>query len=71
MDSRTDPWQTATWEGARREELRRWAALPLEKILAAQEEMHAVARMLGLSAEDTVASGNQAVVGEASSEYET
>lgn len=32
-------WTLTTWEGARREQLRRWAALPLERIIEALEEM--------------------------------
>ena len=32
-------WSLTTWEGARREQLRRWAALPLERVIAALEEM--------------------------------
>ncbi len=32
-------WTLTTWEGARREQLRRWAELSLEEILLAQEEM--------------------------------
>ncbi len=32
-------WKLATWDGAKREVLRRWAALPLERIVAALEEM--------------------------------
>ncbi len=32
-------WTLATWDGAKREALRRWAALPLERIVAALEEM--------------------------------
>ncbi len=32
-------WQLATWEGANLESLRRWASLPLERIIAALEEM--------------------------------
>lgn len=39
-------WAAATWEGARREELRRWAELPLERIVAAQEEMAELAELL-------------------------
>jgi hypothetical protein len=27
-------WSLTTWEGSRREQLRRWAALPLEQIIA-------------------------------------
>ncbi len=37
-------WSLTTWEGARREQLRRWAALPLESIIAALEEMDELAR---------------------------
>jgi hypothetical protein len=40
-------WEAATWEGARLEAMRRWAAMPLEEIVAAQEEMHALAEALG------------------------
>jgi hypothetical protein len=32
-------WRLTTWNGTRREELRRWAALPLEDVLRAIEEM--------------------------------
>ena len=32
-------WTLTTWEGARREQMRRWAALPLERIIEALEEM--------------------------------
>jgi CRISPR-associated protein Csx17 len=32
-------WSKATWEGARREELRRWRRLSLYEKLAAVEEM--------------------------------
>lgn len=32
-------WTLTTWEGARREQLCRWAALPLERIVMALEEM--------------------------------
>jgi hypothetical protein len=37
-------WRLTTWEGARREALRRWAALPLEHIIAALEEMEALGK---------------------------
>jgi len=40
-------WDAATWDGAHREALRRWAALPLEKIIAAQEEMWDMSTALG------------------------
>jgi hypothetical protein len=35
----TIDWRLTTWEGSRREQLRRWAALPLERIILAIEEM--------------------------------
>jgi len=36
-------WSLTTWEGSRREQLRRWAALPLERVILAIEEMHELA----------------------------
>jgi len=39
-------WGLTTWEGSRREQLRRWAALSLEEILLAQEEMRELADRL-------------------------
>ena len=39
-------WSLTTWEGARREQLRRWAALPLERIVLALEEMQELADWL-------------------------
>lgn len=39
-------WTLTTWEGARREQLRRWAQLSLEEIVAAQEEMQELAEWL-------------------------
>ncbi len=38
-------WSLTTWEGSRREQLRRWAELPLEAIVAAQEEMEQLAQL--------------------------
>lgn len=43
----TIDWSLTTWEGSRREQLRRWAALSLEEILLAQEEMGELAGRLG------------------------
>ncbi len=43
-------WSLTTWEGAAREQQRRWAALPLEDILRAQEEMQELADWLGTGA---------------------
>ncbi|MGD8937353.1 MAG: hypothetical protein PVF07_12815 [Thiogranum sp.] len=39
-------WELATWEGAQREAIRRWAALPLERIVAALEEMQELGEAL-------------------------
>ena len=39
-------WGLTTWEGAEREQLRRWARLSLEEILRAQEEMQRLAERL-------------------------
>lgn len=40
-------WSLTTWEGAQREQLRRWAELPLERIILALEEMQELAEALG------------------------
>jgi hypothetical protein len=45
--SPTIDWSLTTWEGARREQMRRWAALPLENIISALEEMEELARHFG------------------------
>lgn len=39
-------WTLTTWDGARREQLRRWAALTLEELVLAQEEMQALSDWL-------------------------
>ena len=39
-------WSLTTWEGARREQLRRWSALTLEEIIRAQEDMQDLADRL-------------------------
>jgi hypothetical protein len=44
--SDTIDWSLTTWEGARREQLRRWAELTLEEIIRAQEEMRELAERL-------------------------
>ena len=40
-------WRLTSFEGSRREQLRRWAQLPLENILLAIEEMQDIAYALG------------------------
>lgn len=44
--SETAGWRAATWDGATREAMRRWAKLSLEQIVAAQEEMWELAQAL-------------------------
>lgn len=39
-------WSLTTWEGARREQMRRWSELPLERIIVALEEMEELAKRL-------------------------
>ena len=46
-------WSLTTWEGARREQLRRWAKLPLENIIAALEEMQQITEWLHPGRTDT------------------
>lgn len=53
-------WDLATWDGARREALRRWAQLPLERVIAALEEMQELSDMLAKSAADATAGSPQA-----------
>lgn len=40
-------WSLTSFEGVRREQLRRWAQLPLEDILLAIEEMQDISQQLG------------------------
>jgi hypothetical protein len=39
-------WSLTTWEGARREQVRRWAEMPLAEIILALEEMQVLADRL-------------------------
>lgn len=45
-DDKAIDWTLTTWEGAEREQLRRWAELSLEEIVRAQEEMQDLAERL-------------------------
>jgi hypothetical protein len=40
-------WRVTSFEGARREQLRRWSQLPLERIVLAIEEMQDIAQAFG------------------------
>ncbi len=63
-------WNLTTWEGSRREALRRWSALPLERIIAALEEMQELSETLASpSMDNTQASGNSHAVHEPPAEY--
>lgn len=42
-------WSLTTWEGCRRETLRRWAELRLERVIAALEEMQQLSDILAQS----------------------
>ncbi|MEW6690407.1 MAG: hypothetical protein AB1452_15115 [Pseudomonadota bacterium] len=44
-------WRLTTWDGARREQLRRWAELPLERMILALEEMEELSRRLSSPAD--------------------
>jgi len=50
LDTTID-WRLTTWDGAQREQLRRWAELPLENIIRALEEMEQLAQSLAQSPE--------------------
>jgi len=45
-ENKSDPenfdWSLTTWEGSRREQLRRWSELSLEEIVRAQEDMREI-----------------------------
>jgi hypothetical protein len=47
-DSQTDgiDWSLTTWEGARREQMRRWGRMPLADMILALEEMQELAEKL-------------------------
>lgn len=45
-------WRLTSFEGARREQLRRWAQLPVEDILRAIEEMQEIAQQMGVASPD-------------------
>jgi hypothetical protein len=50
-DKRTEDidWSLTTWEGARREQVRRWARMPLAEMIRALEEMQVLAERLSQS----------------------
>jgi hypothetical protein len=44
-------WSLTTWEGARREQLRRWSRMPLAEMILALEEMQVLAEKLSQSSD--------------------
>lgn len=73
-DSQTPPikWRLTAFEGARREQLRRWAQLPLEEILRALEEMEDLSRQLGTTpASESAVSAPGLIIKESSGMYGT
>jgi hypothetical protein len=42
-------WSLTTWEGARREQMRRWGRMPLADMILALEEMQVLAEKLAQS----------------------
>lgn len=55
IEDKAIDWSLTTWEGAEREQLRRWAQLSLEEIVRAQEEMQNLTDRLGGKEEATKA----------------
>lgn len=45
-------WSLTTFEGAEREQRRRWAELPLDRIIASLEEMEELARAFAPEVEE-------------------
>lgn len=45
-------WTLATFDGARREQLRRWSRLSLQQIIEALEEMEELSRVSGAADRD-------------------
>ena len=45
-------WSLTTWEGARREQMRRWTDLPLGRAIMALEEMEALVKDLRVTPEE-------------------
>jgi hypothetical protein len=50
-DAETDAidWSLTTWDGARREQMRRWSRMPLAAMILALEKMQVLAEKLSQS----------------------
>lgn len=53
-------WSLTTWEGSRREQLRRWSQLTLEEIVRAQEEMQELSERLARTPKQQRSDKNEA-----------
>ena len=60
-DSQTDgiDWSLTTWEGARREQMRRWGRMPPADMILALEEMQVLAEKLARSSAPGIASAGK------------
>jgi hypothetical protein len=63
-----DDWKKTTWEGNRRAKIKRWAALTLDEILTAQEEMADLAEKIAAA---KTLPGNKSAVYEKPAVYKT
>lgn len=52
-------WSLTTWEGSRREQLRRWAELSLREIIQAQEEMRELSERFAQMRDSRAGSGKR------------
>lgn len=62
-------WMLTSWDGSRRETLRRWARLPLERLIAALEEMQELSDMLASSRVDIGGGSSLALQSEVNESY--
>jgi hypothetical protein len=60
-DPQTDgiDWSLTTWEGARREQLRRWSRMSLAEMILALEEMQVLAEKLSQSSNSGIADAHK------------
>jgi hypothetical protein len=65
----TIDWGLTTWEGATRESMRRWSELPLERIIAALEEMQQLNDMFRSTDAAATPPQPQSSIQEESAEY--
>jgi hypothetical protein len=59
LDTDSIDWSLTTWEGSRREQLRRWAELSLREIIQAQEEMRELSERFAQTQDSRASSGKK------------